>query len=89
LIFSEVRAARVLIEGPKWCGKTWTATAASNSQLFMQDPDRQVFYLKAANTKPSLLLQVETPRLLDEWQTAPVLWDAVRFAVDQRGCFQS
>lgn len=85
MIFSEVRAARVLIEGPKWCGKTWTATAASNSQLFMQDPDRQVFYLKAANTKPSLLLQVETPRLLDEWQTAPVLWDAVRFAVDQRG----
>ena len=75
----------VLIEGPKWCGKTWTATAASNSQLFMQDPDRQVSYLKAADTKPSLLLQGETPRLLDEWQTAPVLWDAVRFAVDQRG----
>lgn len=75
----------VLIEGPKWCGKTWTATAASNSQLFMQDPDRQVSYLKAADTKPSLLLQGETPRLLDEWQTVPVLWDAVRFAVDQRG----
>lgn len=75
----------VLIEGPKWCGKTWTATAASGSQLFMQDPDRQVSYLKAADTKPSLLLQGETPRLLDEWQTAPVLWDAVRFAVDQRG----
>jgi predicted AAA+ superfamily ATPase len=75
----------VLIEGPKWCGKTWTATAASNSQLFMQDPDRQVSYLKAADTKPSLLLQGETPRLLDEWQTAPVLWDAVRFAIDQRG----
>ncbi len=75
----------VLIEGPKWCGKTWTGTAASNSQLFMEDPDRQVSYLKAADTKPSLLLQGETPRLLDEWQTAPVLWDAVRFAVDQRG----
>jgi hypothetical protein len=59
-IFSEVRAARVLIEGPKCCGKTWTATAASNSQLFMQDPDRQVSYLKAADTKPSLLLQGET-----------------------------
>jgi len=75
----------VLIEGPKWCGKTWTATAASNSQLFMEDPDKQVSYLKAADTKPSLLLQGKTPRLLDEWQTAPVLWDAVRFAVDQRG----
>jgi hypothetical protein len=60
----------VLIEGPKWCGKTWTATAASNSQLFMQDPDKQVSYLKAVDTKPSLLLQGETPRLLDEWQTA-------------------
>ena len=51
----------------------------------MQDPDKQVSYLKAVDTKPSLLLQGETPRLLDEWQTAPVLWDAVRFAVDQRG----
>ncbi len=75
----------VLIEGPKWCGKTWTATAASNSQLFLEDPDRQVSYLKAADTKPSMLLRGEAPRLLDEWQTAPVLWDAVRFAVDQRG----
>ena len=75
----------VLIEGPKWCGKTRTATMASKSQLFMQDPDRQVSYLKAADTKPSILLAGETPRLLDEWQTAPVLWDAVRFMVDQRG----
>ena len=75
----------VLIEGPKWCGKTRTATEASKSQLFMQDPDKAVSYLKAADTKPSLLLQGDTPRLLDEWQTAPVLWDAVRFMVDQRG----
>lgn len=75
----------VLVEGPKWCGKTWTATEISRSQLYMQDPDRQVSYLKAADTKPSLLLKGETPRLLDEWQTAPVLWDAVRFAVDERG----
>ncbi len=45
----------------------------------------QASYLRAADTKPSLLLKGETPRLLDEWQTAPVLWDAVRFAVDQRG----
>ncbi|MEF9921698.1 MAG: DUF4143 domain-containing protein [Anaerovoracaceae bacterium] len=75
----------VLIEGPKWCGKTWTATEASNSQLYMEDPDKAVSYLKAADTKPSLLLKGEVPRLLDEWQTAPVLWDAVRFAVDQRG----
>lgn len=75
----------VLIEGPKWCGKTRTATEISKSQLFMQDPDKAVSYMKAADTKPSLLLKGETPRLLDEWQVAPVLWDAVRFTVDQRG----
>ena len=75
----------VLVEGPKWCGKTATATRASKSQLFMQDPDKSASYLMAADTKPSLLLQGATPRLLDEWQSAPVLWDAVRFMVDQRG----
>lgn len=75
----------VLIEGPKWCGKTRTALEASKSHLFMEDPDKAVSYLKAADIKPSLLLKGDTPRLLDEWQTAPVLWDAVRFMVDQRG----
>lgn len=75
----------VLVEGPKWCGKTATATRASKSQLFMQDPDKSASYLMAADTKPSLLLQGDSPRLLDEWQSAPVLWDAVRFMVDQRG----
>ena len=75
----------VLVEGPKWCGKTRTSLEASKSHLFMQDPDRKASYLKAADTKPSLLLRGETPRLLDEWQTAPVLWDAVRHAVDMSG----
>ncbi len=75
----------ILIEGPKWCGKTASATKASKSQLYMEDPDKSLSYLKAADTQPSLLLQGDTPRLLDEWQTAPVLWDAVRFMVDQRG----
>ncbi|MDO4344358.1 MAG: DUF4143 domain-containing protein [Eubacteriales bacterium] len=75
----------VLIEGPKWCGKTRTALENSKSHLFMQDPDKAGSYLKAADTKPSLLLRGDTPRLLDEWQTAPVLWDAVRFMVDERG----
>lgn len=74
----------VLITGPKWCGKTATATVASNSILFMQDPDRGPSYMKAADTKPSILLEGAVPRLIDEWQMAPVLWDAVRFAVDQR-----
>jgi uncharacterized protein len=75
----------VLIEGPKWCGKTRTAEEKAASALYMQDPDHTASYLQAADIKPSLLLQGDTPRLIDEWQMAPVLWDAVRFAVDQRG----
>lgn len=75
----------VLIEGPKWCGKTRTAVEKAASVLLMQDPDYTESYLRAADTKPSLLLRGPPPRLIDEWQMAPVLWDAVRFAVDQRG----
>ncbi|MCM1155038.1 MAG: DUF4143 domain-containing protein [Roseburia sp.] len=75
----------VLIEGPKWCGKTRTARENAGSTLFMQDPDRTNSYLKAAEIKPSVLLEGETPRLIDEWQIAPVLWDAVRHTVDMRG----
>jgi len=75
----------VLIEGAKWCGKTSTALRASKSVLYMQDPDKSASYIAMADTKPSLLLQGATPRLLDEWQMAPVLWDAVRFEVDKRG----
>jgi predicted AAA+ superfamily ATPase len=74
----------VLIEGAKWCGKTSTASNASRSVLYMQDPDNAGSYLAMADTKPSLLLKGETPRLIDEWQMAPVLWDAVRFEVDKR-----
>ncbi len=74
----------VLIEGAKWCGKTSTASNASRSVLFMQDPDSAGSNLAMADTKPSLLLKGETPRLIDEWQVAPVLWDAVRFEVDKR-----
>jgi predicted AAA+ superfamily ATPase len=74
----------VLIEGAKWCGKTSTAKQAANSILYMQDPDNAASYKQMADTKPSVLLAGETPRLLDEWQMAPVLWDAVRFEVDKR-----
>lgn len=74
----------VLIEGPKWCGKTRTAMEAAKSTLFMQDPDKYSSYMKAADTMPSLLLKGEVPRLIDEWQMAPVLWDAVRHMVDMR-----
>ncbi len=72
----------VLIVGPKWCGKTWTALNQANSVIFMQDPDKRASYLKMAQTMPSFLLKGEKPRLIDEWQTATVLWDAIRFAVD-------
>lgn len=75
----------VLIEGAKWTGKTYTGRAKANSVLYMQDTDHAASYMKMAETQPSLLLRGETPRLLDEWQEAPVLWDAVRFATDQRG----
>ncbi len=74
----------VLIEGPKWCGKTTTAEKQANSVLKLQDPDTREAYLTTADVKPSLLLKGETPRLIDEWQVAPILWDAVRTAVDKR-----
>lgn len=75
----------VLIEGPKWCGKTTTAKQHAASYIELQDPDSREGYLQAAQTKPSLLLKGATPRLIDEWQEAPVLWDSVRSAVDHRG----
>lgn len=75
----------VLIEGPKWCGKTTTAEQQAGSVLRMQDPDKREDYLATAAVKPSNLLIGETPRLLDEWQDAPVLWDAVRTMCDSRG----
>lgn len=75
----------VLITGPKWCGKTTTASSKANSILKLQDPDKSKGYLLAAETKPSLLLEGPKPRLIDEWQMAPVLWDAVRTSVDEIG----
>lgn len=74
----------VQIKGPKWCGKTTTAEMQANSTIKMQDPDNREAYLATVRTKPSLLLKGDTPRLIDEWQVAPVLWDAVRHAVDER-----
>lgn len=74
----------VQITGPKWCGKTTTAERHAKSVIKMQDPDRREGYLATARTKPSLLLKGTTPRLIDEWQVAPVIWDAVRHAVDER-----
>lgn len=73
----------VLIVGPKWCGKTTTAQQQAKSILRLQDPDQREAYLATARSKPSLLLKGLRPRLIDEWQEAPVLWDAVRVSVDQ------
>lgn len=72
----------VLIEGAKWCGKTTTAEQVAKSILYMGDKDTQSQNLQIADFKPSRLLEGAKPRLLDEWQIAPKLWDTVRFAVD-------
>lgn len=72
----------VLIEGPKWTGKTTTAEQHSKSVIKLQDPDQREEYLTTASAKPSLLLKGNQPRLIDEWQDAPMLWDAIRTAVD-------
>lgn len=74
----------VLIEGPKWCGKTTTAEEKAGSVLYMNDPKKSGTYLQLAKMSPHVLLTGETPRLIDEWQLAPCLWDTIRFEVDHR-----
>ena len=74
----------VLIEGPKWCGKTTTAEQIAGSVLYMDDPEREMQNLTMAEINPKRLLEGKIPRLIDEWQLAPKLWDAVRFEVDHR-----
>lgn len=74
----------VLIEGPKWCGKTTTAEQHSGSVLYMDDPMELKQNIQMADINPKVLLAGETPRLIDEWQLAPQLWDAIRFEVDHR-----
>ena len=76
-------AGAVLIEGPKWCGKTMTASQQAKSILDMQDEDNSDKYIKAADAQPSLLLDGDAPRLIDEWQMAPNLWNAVRHRIDK------
>lgn len=73
----------VHIKGPKWCGKTETGIHHTRSQVYLQDPDKSPALLAMADSKPSELLIGDRPRLIDEWQMAPQLWDAVRFAVDR------
>lgn len=74
----------VLIQGPKWCGKTTTAEQISKSILYMAKPEDKSQNLTLVDINPSLILEGETPRLIDEWQIAPKLWDAIRFEIDHR-----
>ena len=75
----------VLIEGPKWCGKTTTAEQIAASVLYMDDPEKKDQNIAMSELNPKRLLQGAAPRLIDEWQLAPKLWDAIRFEVDHRG----
>ena len=74
----------VLIEGPKWCGKTTTAAQKAASILHMDNPSEKEQNLSLAKVNPQRLLKGDTPRLIDEWQLAPTLWDTIRYEVDQR-----
>ena len=75
----------VVIEGPKWCGKTTTAMQVAKSIIRMDEPSRRDTNIQMADIAPERLLQDDTPRLIDEWQIAPKLWDATRYEVDTRG----
>lgn len=72
----------VLVEGAKWCGKTTTCEQVAKSVLYLGDPDTRERYLRLADVNLSELLEGERPRLMDEWQDIPRLWDAIRFRVD-------
>ena len=73
----------VCIEGPKWCGKTWTSSYHSKSEIYIGDPANNFQNRQLAELSPALILDGETPRLIDEWQEVPSIWDAVRYKVDQ------
>ena len=74
----------VCIEGPKWCGKSWTAAYHAGSEILISDPANHFQNRALASLSPALVLDGKAPRLIDEWQEVPALWDAVRSAVDQR-----
>lgn len=75
----------VLIQGPKWCGKTTTAEQQAKSVVYMDDPEYMGQNVELASLSPKKLLSGPTPRLIDEWQLAPQLWDTARFEIDHRG----
>lgn len=75
----------VVIEGAKWCGKTTTAEQAAKSVVYLADTDTFRQNMEVIDLHPRALLTGEPPMLIDEWQEAPKLWDAIRFEVDHRG----
>lgn len=74
----------VCIEGPKWCGKSWTSSYHANSEFLIGNPQNNFSNRQLAELDPSMVLQGETPRLIDEWQDVPSIWDATRMEVDKR-----
>ena len=74
----------ICIEGPKWCGKTWTSSHHSSSEYLVGSPDNHFSNRQLAELSPALVLQGETPRMIDEWQEVPALWDATRAEIDKR-----
>ena len=74
----------ICVEGPKWCGKTWTSSFHSNSEFLVGNPDNNFQNRQIAEMSPSMILEGENPRLIDEWQEVPLLWDAVRGFVDRK-----
>ena len=85
LAFQLECAGAVVVQGPKWCGKTRTSEEMARSAVKLQDPLKQKEYHQIAQTMPSILLEGEVPRLIDEWQDEPDLWNLVRATVDERG----
>ena len=75
----------VCVEGPKWCGKTWTSSYHANSEFLVGDPKGNFSNRMLAETDPYTVLEGKTPRLIDEWQEVPALWDATRSFVDRNG----
>lgn len=73
----------VCVEGPKWCGKTWTSLNHANSVCYIASPANNFQNRTMAELSPDLVLKGEVPRLIDEWQEVPAIWDAVRFEVDK------
>ena len=73
----------VCVEGPKWCGKTWTSLNHANSVCYIASPENNFQNRTMAQMSPDLVLKGDYPRLIDEWQEVPPIWDAVRFEVDK------